>query len=287
MYTSSEEARSDLFLSGAVYAIGPAVVGALLRIFPLLSVPVLGQVLRLALPLVFTVLTPLLLMRYRKERLADLGFAGSRSTAGIGAVTATPVVVANVVAGAIAGNALAALPVAAVVAADEYLLFAEHVFSIAGLVFLAVYCTVKARDGFRADSSYLRSATLRIARILAIVAGAATALLVLGSVVQGFRPGEVADLVLRPLGVAGAVAIALRNARSARLTTRPTLVTPMVIMAIGSFTIFGGAVELVVSIWRASALAGLGLAVALLLESDRSAWGPMGLAAVIALLAYF
>jgi hypothetical protein len=287
MYTSSDEARSDLFLSGAVYAIGPAIVGAVFGIIPLQSVPVLGQVLSLALPLVFTVLTPLLLMRYRKERLADLGFAGPKRALGRGAITALPVVATNVASGLAAGTAVAALPVAAAVLAGEYLLFVEYVISVLGLVFLAVYCTVKARDGFRADSAYLRSATLRIVRVLAIVAGAVTALLVLGSITQQFRLAEVADLVLRPVGAAGAVAIALHYARSARLTTRPTLITPMVIMAIGSFTLFGGALELVTSVYRATILAAIGLAIGLMLESDRSAWGPMGLAAVVAVLAYF
>ncbi len=67
MYTSTEDARSDLFLSGAVFLFGGIIVQAVLRIIPLDRIPGLGAVLAVVLPLVTTVLVPYLLIRYRKE----------------------------------------------------------------------------------------------------------------------------------------------------------------------------------------------------------------------------
>jgi hypothetical protein len=78
--------------------------------------------------------------------------------------------------------------------------------------------------------------------------------------------------------------LVLRGLNAAQLTSRPVLLTPMVILAIGSLLIFGGAVNFVYGIWRGAMLAALGLVIGLLLESRRSALAPLGLGTGLALL---
>jgi hypothetical protein len=287
MYTTSEEARSDLFLAGAVYVLGPLVVNLVLGLLPLDRVPVVALALALLLPLVYTVLVPVLLMRYRKERLADFGYAGSRRPLLTGLLVGAPIAAAAVVSGLLASGAVAgAVPVLTGVLDAAYFELAVRILKTLGLMFLAIYCTTKARDAFRGDPAYMRAAAWQVGRFVAIAGGIATLLLLANQVAGDPEVSPLATFVLQPLGVAGAVWLALRSARDSRLTSRPTLLTPMILLAIGSFTVFASPTAIVFGIWRAAMLAGIGLAVGVMLESDRSAWGPIGLAIVLALLSY-
>src|SRR5690606_6192744 len=58
MYTSPDEARSDLFLAGAVYVFGGIVIALLLDILPLQRIPGVDIGLALVLPIVTTALVP-------------------------------------------------------------------------------------------------------------------------------------------------------------------------------------------------------------------------------------
>jgi len=93
-------------------------------------------------------------------------------------------------------------------------------------------------------------------------------------------------VIAQPIGVAGAVALAYWRARSSRLTTRAALVTAMVILALGAFALSLNATQFIVGIWQGALAAGIGLCVGIMVESDRSVWGPLGLATVLSLLSY-
>ncbi|MBA2530007.1 MAG: hypothetical protein H0V19_08630 [Euzebyales bacterium] len=283
MYSTSEEARSDLFLSVAVYLFGPLLLGFLAG--PLLSIPVLGLVLALLLPAVYTVLVPGLLIRYRKERLADFGLAGSATGMARGLLVAAPLVVAAALAGLLTGpGPLGGIPLVGVALGLQpvvTLLFRAVFFT--GLALLAVYATVKARDAFRTDPSYLRHTYVELGRIVAGVAAVATVLLLLSYAVNGgldTRP----ELPLLPLAVAVAGWLAYRVLRPSQLTGRAVLLTPLIVFALGAFNISLNAVTLVDSIWRASLLGGVGLVMGAQVESERSAWAPLGLGVALGLL---
>ena len=288
MYLSSDEARSDLFLSAAVYVIGPIVLDFLFRVTQVYRLPFAPDVLSLVMPIVTTVLVPYLLIRYRKQRLSEFGFGGARGKPVVdGLLVAAPIVVAGFVSGWLSSGQIAGgAPVLTAVFDGGVLQVVIRVVELLGRTLLAVYCVVLAREAFRGEPAYLRSSAMQLGRIIGIVAAVATALLLASFVTGEFELGALLTLVLQPLGVAGAVALVIWRARNSRLTMRPVLVTPMVIFALGSFLLRASPTELVFGIWRASLLAGIGLAIGVLLESERSVWGPLALGLALALLTY-
>ncbi|HEV2088587.1 MAG TPA: hypothetical protein VGR21_09770 [Cryptosporangiaceae bacterium] len=285
MYTSPDEARSDLFLAGAVFLVGPVLLRILLGIFPLSRIPGFDALIALALPLMTTILVPWLLIRYRKERLADYGLGGTSSFV-LGLVLAAPIAAAGVLAALASGGPLLELPLVAAIMTGSWLAFLGRLLYWAGLVGLAVYMTVKARDAFRGDPAYLRSATVEIGRILALVAGVATVLLLVTVVFSagGSVLAAVARLLLLPLGVAAAVLLSTQRLRRTTLTKRSTLLTPVVLFAIGPFALSLNALSFVAGLWQAALLAGVGLVIGALLEARRSALGPVGVGLALALM---
>jgi hypothetical protein len=277
-----EDARSDLLLAGAAFVFGDLILRILLELIPLTDVPVLGEALIILLPLVTTVLVPALLIRYRNEPLSLYGLASSSvGTLGVGALVALPLVVAAAVAALVGGNGvLSGLPLVSVVTGGVGPVeFASRLTGWLGLAGLAVYGTVKAREAFFAEPRGLRGEAVTIGRVVAAVAGVAVLLLVFA--VGG---SQVARLVLLPLGVAAAVELARRGVRGPTTTTRPTLIVPVVLLALGPFVLSFSAVGFVLSVWSAALAGGLGLAIGLLQESRRSAFPALALALVAALL---
>lgn len=294
MYTSTEDARSDLFLSGAVFLFGGVIVQALLRIVPLDRIPGVRIVVSVVLPLVTTVLVPYLLIRYRKEPWSMYGLAGfSPSAFGLGVVLGIPLAIAGVLAAIVAGSPPGlAIPLAGI--ADSGFPVEDLLARIArwlGYVLLAAYGTVKARDAFRGEHQTLAGGARQIALVLGGAAGIAAALLLLSLATQGRLPADLpvaAELLLRALGVATAVVLMLGRVRGAVTTTRPTLVTPAVLL--GMVAIRGlrfDAVSFVTSVYIVGLLALLGLVVGMLQESRRTAWGAVGLGLTIATLTTF
>lgn len=287
MYTSPDEDRSDLFLAGAVYVLGPTVVGILLDILPDGLIAPIALPLEVVVTIATTVLVPFLLIRYRKQRYSEFGFDGQWSAFGFGALLALPVAVAYALGSLIAGvGPLMRAPIVGAVTTGNVVDLVLHLLSALCVVLLAVYATVKARTAFRSDSRYLRPAAMELGKYIGIAAAVATVLLFLTLLSGGDElRAALVEIVLAPLGVAGAVWLALRSLSASRLTSRPVLLTPMIILAIGSLVILGGAFNFVFGIWRGTLLAGLGLTVGLLMEGRRSALGPVGLATGLALLA--
>ena len=287
MYTSPDEDRSDLFLAGAVYVLGPTIVRILLDVIPRDVTAAIARPLDLVVTVATTILVPFLLIRYRKQRLAEYGFDGQWSAFGIGALASLAVAAAYAIASLVAGiGPLARAPLYAAITTGNVIDLLLHVVSVVCVTLLAIYTTVKARTAFRSDPRYLRPTALELGKYLAIAAVIATALLFLRFAMEGQDLRTAVEIILAPLGVVGAVWFVLRSIGDSRLTSRPVLLTPMVILAIGSLVIFGGAVNFVFGIWQGAMLAGLGLAVGLLLESRRSALGPLGLATGLALLTH-
>lgn len=289
MYTSTEDARSDLFLSGAVYVIGPAVIAILRDLLPLDAIPGMTVALGLLLPFVTTALVPILLMRYRGESLGQYGYgAGLPPNFGVGLLLASPIILASVLGAILAGDPLSGVGVGEIVrtggAFGALLGLVIRLISWLGLGFLAVYATVKARDAFRSDYRTVRDETLWLGRILAAVAAVAVSIALL-LILPGQDGGlGLVSLLLLPLGVAGSVALLLRMLRGPSATSRATMLTPVVLLALGPFQLSFSGTALALAVWYAAMYAGIGLVIAALQESRRSAVACLGLTLAIALL---
>lgn len=279
MYTTPDEDRSDLYLAGAVFFIGPLILEIILRGVSL--PPTLRVVLSLLVIIATTVLVPILLLRYRKERLSHFGFGGTRSTFVNGFVAALPIAAVIVVANLVRVNPpLTGMPVADVVTTGATSAIDTVIEAIAGLcvVLLAIYATVKARSAFRSDPRYMRTTMVELGRIVAIIAAAAAVLLFVTLLLRGGDVAQALQYFLLPLGVAAGVWLVYRTVPGSLLTSRATLLTPMVILGVAALLpLLTGAFELVVGLWTAAMLAALGLAAGVLLERHRSAWAPLGL----------
>jgi hypothetical protein len=281
-YTSPEDARSDLFLSAAVYLFGPLIVGLVLQLVPLGQIPGVAAVLSIALPIVFTALVPYLLIRYRKESLRDY----LQGTAGVtlGLWLAVPILVAAGLVLLLQGDTLQlALPVARVTRLDGAFLVAQELVQWAGLAALAWYATIKAQDAFRLQPQTIQEATAEIGRILAIVAVVSILLLSLTPAGSGLF-ARTLTLACAPLGIAGAVVLALRRLRSPSSTSRSVLLTPTVLLALGVFQLTLDPRRLVPSLYLAALFGGVGLLIGLIHESRKSFYAVLALAAVVALL---
>lgn len=289
MYTSTEDARSDLLLSGAVYVFGPVLIELLRDLLRLDGIPGVPIALAILTPIATTVLVPVLLMRYRHESIGQYGYgAGLPPNFGIGLLLAAPIVVASLLGATFAGDPLSGLGIGEVIrtaAAPNALLgLLVRLLSWIGVGFLAVYATVKARDAFRSDFRTVRDDTIWLGKILAAVAAVAVSIALL-LMLPGQQGGlGLVMLLLLPLGVAGSVALLLRTLRGPSATSRATMLTPVVLLALGPFQLSFRATELAISVWEAAMYAGVGLVIAALQESRRSALACLGLTLTIAVL---
>lgn len=288
MYTTTEEARSDLFLSAAVFVVGDEVLQIVRNLLRLDLIPGVTPMLELTIPVATTALVPFLLMRYRRESFGQYGYgAGLPPNFGVGVLLALPIVLASVLTAVIVG----ADPVRGL-GVTGFLLGApvatlSRLLTWVGLGFLAIYVTVKARDAFRSDYRTVRDELLSIGRVLGMVAIGAISLALLLT-----RPGAggfgfielAAVIVLLPLGVAIAVGLVLPMLRGPSATSRATMLTPVIVLAFGPFQLSFDLGDLALVVSRAAAYAGIGLIIAALQESRRSALASLGLALTIAVL---
>lgn len=286
MYSSPDDARSDLFLAGAVFLFGPLVVQILLDIAPLPDFEPLFALLGVAVPLAVTVLVPWLLIRYRKERLASYGLAGVQTQhLATGALLGVPLVVASVLALLVRFPGEVVNPLALTTSGGATMVGARLAHAI-GRCLLAVYVTVKARDAFRQDYLAVREGLRDIGRWVVIGSAGALVLLTLSAVLRGQGFGLAAFLLL-PLGLVGAFVMAMRTLRGPSVTSRQVLLTPTVLLALGPFALSLSGQRLLGSLYEAALWGGIGLLVGVLTETKRGAWGAIGLGAVIALLTIF
>jgi hypothetical protein len=291
MYTSTEDARSDLFLSGAVFVIGPAVIEILREILRLDRVPGVPLLLAILAPIATTALVPILLMRYRNESFGQYGYgAGLPPNFGIGLLLASPIIIAGLLGATLAGDPLAGIGIGEIIrtgAAPASLLgLLIRLLSWLGLGFLAAYATVKARDAFRSDFRTVRDETIGLGKVLAAVAAVAVslALLLLPQQLGGSSGLSLMPLLLLPVGVAGSVVLLLRTLRGPSATSRAIMLTPVVLLAVGQIDFSFDIASLALSVWRAAMYAAVGLIIGALQESRRSALAGLGLTLAIAVL---
>jgi hypothetical protein len=291
MYTSTEDARSDLFLSGAVFVIGPAVIEILREILRLDRVPGVPLLLAILAPIATTALVPILLMRYRNESFGQYGYgAGLPPNFGIGLLLASPIIIAGLLGATLAGDPLAGIGIGEIIrtgAAPASLLgLLIRLLSWLGLGFLAAYATVKARDAFRSDFRTVRDETIGLGKVLAAVAAVAVslALLLLPQQLGGSLGLSLMPLLLLPVGVAGSVVLLLRTLRGPSATSRAIMLTPVVLLAVGQIDFSFDIASLALSVWRAAMYAAVGLIIGALQESRRSALAGLGLTLAIAVL---
>lgn len=278
MYTSPDEARSDLLLSAGIYLFGPLVLDIVFQYVPLLRVPVVGPVLRIVVALATTALVPLLLIRYRRESLASYGVTARRQgdlLVGVG--VAVPLLVAGAL--GVLGLGPLLLPLVLVAApptVELAVLVAERLVRWLGLAFLAAYAAVKARDGFRSERMSLDRGVQWIGRPLAIAAAVLTPLLLLTG---GVGVGAV---VVLPVAAGLTLLLALRSAGRAT-TTKAVLLTPTVLLALRAFTLTTSSRDLLASLWLTAVTATIGLAIGLIQESRDGALAAMGIGLVVGL----
>jgi hypothetical protein len=291
MYTSTEDAKSDLFLSGAVYVIGPAVIEILRETLRLDRVPGVPLLLAILAPIATTALVPILLMRYRNESFGQYGYgAGLPPNFGIGLLLASPIIIAGLLGATLAGDPLAGIGIGEIIrtgAAPASLLgLLIRLLSWLGLGFLAAYATVKARDAFRSDFRTVRDETIGLGKVLAAVAAVAVslALLLLPQQLGGSSGLSLMPLLLLPVGVAGSVVLLLRTLRGPSATSRAIMLTPVVLLAVGQIDFSFDIASLALSVWRAAMYAAVGLIIGALQESRRSALAGLGLTLAIAVL---
>lgn len=277
MYTSPDDARSDLMLAAAVFVFGPVVLRLLFSTVPLTRIPVLGEAITVVTPIALTALVPYLLIRYRREPWQAYGFGGAiGGELAAGVLVGLPMVIAGLLGAVATGQSpMAALPLRG--AGQLWLLgITARVLTWVGLALLATYVTVKARDAFRADFRSIPEGMVEIGRVLGAVLGVAALLRLAFS--------GLLSSVLLPLGVAGTVLLVYRQAKGPSSTSRATLLAPTVLLAVGSFFISLSAARLIEGIWTGAMVAAVGLAMGVLREQRRSAWAAIALALVIALL---
>lgn len=277
MYQSPVEARSDLFLTAAVYLFAPAVVSTLLDALGVGLGRMVGTVVGLVVHVTTTVVVPISLIRYRREDLAAYGLgAGPPAGMGLGLLIAAPIAVAALVAGLVetesrrAGVPLLGGP-------DAMLTVLVRVVFWLGLAFLAVYVTVKARNAFGGHPQTVRQGVAEISRWLGIVVAVAALLLLAAGDID-------LALVILPLGVAGAVLLAVRSLRGPSVTARTTLLTPVVVLALGAFGLSFEARALIEGAWVGALVGAIGLIIGALQEQRRSAQPALALAVGLALL---
>lgn len=282
-YASREDARNDLLLAGVVFAFGPFVFQLLLS---LVGIGRPGALLAIILTLVTTVLVPVLLMRYRGENLAMLGIGGSDRSVPIGLLGAVPLVVVSALLLPLTG------PVQGLVGAHPLqLVLGGAIFHLVlrlvawgGMLLLALYITVKARDAFGGDPQRVEDVVGRIVRVLAIAVGA-SALLVAAIHLGADAPlGAYLALVAWPAAVAAGVWLIFKRTAGVATTSLPVLVAPTIIGALGNFVLnLFQPTELIVSVYYAGLSGAIGLGAGLLAERTRRGGGVVVLALLIAL----
>ncbi|HWH33052.1 MAG TPA: hypothetical protein VNU01_10310 [Egibacteraceae bacterium] len=185
MYSSPDDARSDLFLAGAVFLFGPLVVQILLDIAPLPDFEPLFVLVDVAVPIAVTVLAPYLLIRYRKEPLGAYGFSGVQTqNLALGALLGLPLAIASVLALLVRFGPETANPLALTTVGGAPMIATRLAHAI-GRCLLAVYVTVKARDAFRQDYLAVREGLRDIGRWVVIGSAGALLLLTLSAVLRG------------------------------------------------------------------------------------------------------
>lgn len=249
MYLSTEDARSDVILAGAMTVFGDLLLGLVLSAPFVPSRGIALAVVYLAAAFALSGLVPLLLARYRDDVPAAFGLDRGAIPWTAAAALAAPAVVVGIVRGylvtadpaaALLGRAGAAGFGVPTVGAGSFDVVSvatgivEALVYTVGTVLLLGFLTVRGRDAWRSDD---RSAN-ELLRVVGL--GAAAAALVLGTVRTLTAGGSMLGVVLNVAAVLGVVLVADRAVPAGATVERGAVLTPVVLVAAANILAAGG-----------------------------------------------
>ncbi|MFA9444389.1 hypothetical protein [Egicoccus sp. AB-alg6-2] len=273
---SREDARSDVILAGATTLFGGIVIG-LLSALPLLPRRgIAAIVLDLLWIFVLTGLVPVLLARYRGDRLGAFGLDAPRSGWRAGLVLVVPVALLGVLRQFVAVGAsdtalLGRVGGAGFVGVGPVgaLLLGLLSFAVtaAGALLLTGFLATRGRDAFRSPDVPLTE----LLRTFGI--GACGIALVLG-LLRAIGAAQLLPTLLQVAGLAVLVLVADRVVASRRTAPRAAVLTPVAVLAAAHVFAFGGLFrgDLLSGLYAAALAGGTAVVAAVLLETRDRAW---------------
>jgi hypothetical protein len=284
VYLSPDDSRSDAILAGATTLFGGFAVGILssLPFYP--RAGLVALLLGIVWVFALTGLVPLLLARYRGDRIAAFGLDAPRAAWTTGLVLAVPIVVLGVlrqlvVAGSVSGAFLGRIGGASIgspVIGDSsggilglgaVLQAVLFLVTTAGALLLVTFLTVRGREAFRSPSVSLTE----LVRTFGM--GAAAVALVLG-LVRSIGAARLLPVVLHVVVLATLVLLADRLVPAGRESTRAAVLTPVVLVAVSHVFAFGGLFrgDLLAGLYTGALGAGTAAVIAVLVETRSRAW---------------
>ncbi|CAN5213365.1 hypothetical protein BH23ACT9_BH23ACT9_11660 [soil metagenome] len=273
MYLSADDARSDFFLAGAVYVIGPSLISLLVSSLPRLFANTAGVwLIAVGVPLLTIAAMPLYLLRYREQSFAGLtggGIGAYLTGLGISATFVIGAALAAGVAGVGPGDLLASLGPFEI---------ARAVVPWASGAILAIFLYRRAEYAFRPISE-TQQTLVRQAGLACAGAVAVTAVLLL----LGGRP---ARSVLVAAGLAAVYLVAERLLPQQGVGERWWVWAPAITLALGPIRIFAllaGGASFLASVQRGAGVALFALVTVMALHNRRGPLLVFGLATGFAL----
>lgn len=284
MYVSQEDSRSDVILAGATTLFGGFAVGILARLPVYPRSGLLPLLLGVIWVFVLTGLVPLLLARYRDDRIGAFGLDAPRDAWRAGLVLAVPIVLLGalrqlVVAGTLSGALLGriggasfASPVigdggGAMLGIGTVLQAALFVATGLGALLLVTFLTVRGRNAFRSPEVSLTE----LVRTFGM--GAVGLALLLGSI-RSIGPARLLPVLLNVGALAVLVLLADRQVPVGRETARAAVLTPVIFVVVSHVFAFGGLFrgDLLAGLYTGALGAGTAAVIAVLVESRVRAW---------------
>jgi hypothetical protein len=284
VYVSQEDSRSDVILAGATAVFGGFAVGILAQLPFYPRRGLLPLLLGVVWVFVLTGLVPLLLARYRGDRIGAFGLDAPRLAWTAGLVLAAPVVVVGVLRQLlVAGSPLGALlgrvggasfasPVigdggVGVFGIGTVLQVGLVVATTLGALLLIPFLTVRGRTAFRSPEVSLTES------IRTFGMGAAGVALVLG-LVRSIGAAPLLPVLLHVGALAALVLLTDRQVPHGPQTARAAVVTPVVFVVISHVFAAGGIFrgDLLTGLYTGALGAGTAAVIAVLVESRTRAW---------------
>jgi hypothetical protein len=224
---------------------------------------------------VLTGLVPLLLARYRGDRLAAFGLDAPRGGWTAGLALVVPIAVLGVLRqfvalGATEGALLGRVGGAGFTGFGPTTAVAGLlvvVVSTAAALLLTTFLVVRGREAFRSPDTPLTE----LLRTFGV--GACVAALGLG-LLRAIGPGRLLPTVLQVVGLVAVVLVADRLVPQGRTAPRAAVLTPMIALVVIHVFAFGGLFRgnLLTGLYAGALAAGVAVVTAVLLESRQRAW---------------
>lgn len=284
MYTSPDEAKSDVILAGAAALFGGfvMVVVSQLPLYP--NTGLLGVLVEIFWIFALTGLVPLLLARYREDGVAAFGLDGARDGWQRGLVLAAPVALLGAlrelagagsllptllgrIGGATGGSPALTAPTVPD-PAEMTVRALELIVLVLGALLLTTFLAVRGREGFRPVELSLT----QVIRTFGVgAAGAGLLLGLLRSIGPDARPGPV---LLQVVALIALVLLADRVVPVGPTFPRGAVLAPVVVVVAVHVFAFGGLLRgnLLAGLHTGALGAGTATVVAVLIATRRWAW---------------